>query len=114
MNKCEKPEFTLEMRKKLNCMYSLLKVRFYSKTELMKIFGLGERQIRMLIEEISHRFPVISTSGTNAGYKLATSEKDLKLVENTWAELSSRKEKLDLRIGPLAKFRDKYKYNISK
>lgn len=82
--KCEKPEFTEEMRAKLNKMYKLLKERFYSKQELMGIFALGERQIRMIITEISHRFPVISTSGTNAGYKIATSEADLELVEHTW------------------------------
>lgn len=108
--KCEKPEYTEEMRKKLNRMYSLLKERFYSKQELMEIFGLGERQIRMMITEISHRFPVISTSGTNSGYKLATIKQDLKLVEHTWAELSSRMEELEKRIAPLIKFREKYKF----
>lgn len=105
--KCEKPEFTEEMRAKLNKMYKLLKERFYSKQELMQIFGLGERQIRMIITEISHRFPVISTSGTNAGYKIATSEADLELVENTWGELSSRLTEIEKRIEPLIKFRDK-------
>jgi biotin operon repressor len=105
--KCEKPEFTEEMRAKLNKMYKLLKDRFYSKQELMQIFGLGERQIRMIITEISHRFPVISTSGTNAGYKIATSEADLELVEHTWGELSSRLTEIEKRIEPLIKFRDK-------
>jgi biotin operon repressor len=108
--KCEKPEYTEEMRKKLNRMYALLKERFYSKQELMEIFGLGERQIRMMITEISHRFPIISTSGTNSGYKLATSKEDLELVEHTWGELSSRVEELQKRIEPLIKFRDKVKW----
>ena len=106
--KCEKPEYTEEMRKKLNRMYALLKERFYSKQELMEIFGLGERQVRMMITEISHRFPIISTSGTNSGYKLATSKEDLELVKNSWAELSSRMEELEKRIKPLVKFYEKF------
>ena len=105
--KCEKPEFTQEMKDKLNAMYILLKQRFYTKQELMDIYGLGERQIRMMITIISHRFPIISTSGTNSGYKLATSKEDLELVEHTWGELSSRMEEIEKRIKPLIKFRDK-------
>lgn len=104
--KCEKPEFTEEMRAKLNKMYKLLKERFYSKQELMDIFGLGERNIRQMVQNISHRFPVISTSGTNSGYKIATSESDLELVEHSWKELSSRIEEINKRIEPLIKFRD--------
>ena len=73
--KCEKPEFTEEMRKKLNYMYLLLKERFYSKQELMDIFNTGERQVRMMITEVSHIRPVISTSGTNMGYKIATTKR---------------------------------------
>ena len=105
--KCEKPEFTQQMRDNLNRMYSLLKQKFYTKTELQNLFNVGERQIRMMIEVISHRFPVISTSGTNAGYKIATSYEDLELVENTWGELTSRMEKLEERCKPLIKFREK-------
>lgn len=112
MAKCEKPEFTREMKDKLNLMYNTLKKGFHTKQELMEIFGLGERQIRMLITEVSHRFPVISTSGTNAGYKLARTVEDLQEVEHTWAELSSRMEELEKRIKPLIAFRDKVKYNI--
>ena len=107
--KCEKPEFTEEMRNRLNKMYKLLKERFYSKEELQAIFDLGERQIRMMIEVISHRFPVISTSGTNAGYKIATTKSDLELVESTWAELSSRMAKLEERCQPLIRFRNEMK-----
>lgn len=112
--KCEKPEFTEEMRGRLNTMYLLLKQRFYTKAELVEYFNLGERQIRMLISEISHRFPVISTSGTNIGYKIATTEEDLELVEHTWKELISRVEEIEKRAKPLIKFRDKYLYGIEK
>lgn len=104
--KCEKPEFTQQMRDNLNKLYKLLKQRFYSKQELQDIFEVGERQIRMMIEIIAHRFPVISTSGTNAGYKIATSYSDLELVEHTWGELSSRMTKLEERCKPLIKFRE--------
>ena len=109
---CKKPEFTDEMRNKLNKMYILLKQQFWTKKELENEFNLGERQIRMMIEIISHRFPVISTSGTNSGYKIATCEQDLELVDSTWAELSSRITKLEQRIDPLIKFRQKYKKTI--
>lgn len=107
---CKKPEFTEEMRARLNSMVRLLRQRFYTKQELMEIYNLGERQIRMAVTEISHRLPVISTSGTNNGYKIATTPEELALVETSWAELSSRIEELQKRINPLIKFRDKIKY----
>lgn len=110
MTECKKPEFTEQMRARLNMMYKLLKERYYTKPELMAIFHLGERQIRMMIAEISHRFPVISTSGTNAGYKIATSKEDLDLVEQTWGELSSRIEETEKRIAPLIKFRERTRW----
>lgn len=113
MKKAEKPEFTDEMRAKLNSMVRLLYKRFYTKQELMEIYNVGERQIRMMITAISHRLPVMSTSGTNNGYKIATSPEELELVENSWAELSSRIEELQKRISPLIKFRDKIKYGVN-
>lgn len=113
MNKAEKPEFTDEMRAKLNSMVRLLYKRFYTKQELMEIYNVGERQIRMMITAISHRLPVMSTSGTNNGYKIATNPEELELVENSWAELSSRIEELQKRISPLIRFRDKIKYGVN-
>lgn len=106
----KKPEFTEEMRARLNSMVRLLRKRFYTKQELMEVYNLGERQIRMAITEISHRLPVIATSGTNNGYKIATTPEELSLVESSWAELSSRIEELKKRIQPLTEFRDKIKY----
>lgn len=108
--KCEKPEFTQEMKNKLNSMYKMIAKRFYTKQELMDIFGIGERQVRIMITEISHKVPVISSSGTNSGYKVATSKEELELVEATWGELSSRIEELEKRIMPLMKFREKFKF----
>lgn len=108
--KCEQPEFTQEMKDKLNSMYRLLKQRFYTKQELMKIYGTGERQIRMMVSHISHKAPVLSVSGDNAGYKVATTKEDLELAEASWAELSSRIEELTKRIMPLMQFREKFKF----
>ena len=113
MKKAEKPEFTDEMKAKLNSMVRLLYKRFYTKQKLMEIYNVGERQVRMMITAISHRLPVMSTSGTNNGYKIATSAEELELVENSWAELSSRIEELQKRISPLIKFRDKIKYGVN-
>lgn len=110
--KTQKPEFTQAMKDKLNSMARLLAKRFYTKQELMEIYGTGERQVRMMITEISHRVPVISVSGTNDGYKIARTKDDLEMVEYTWAELSSRIEELQKRIEPLIKFRDKVKFGI--
>ena len=109
----QKPVYTEEMGTRLNSMVRLLRQRFYTKQELMQIYNLGERQIRMAITEISHKLPVLSTSGTNNGYKIATSPEELSLVENSWAELSSRIEELNKRISPLIRFRDKIKYGVS-
>lgn len=109
----QKPAYTEEMRTRLNSMVRLLRQRFYTKQELMQIYNLGERQIRMAITEISHKLPVLSTSGTNNGYKIATSSEELSLVENSWAELSSRIEELNKRISPLVKFRDKIRYGVN-
>ena len=106
----KKPELTKAMKDKLNSMARLLWQRFYTKQELMEIYGVGERQVRMMITEISHRVPVIATSGTNDGYKIARTADDLELVEHSWAELSSRIEELQKRIEPLIKFREKIKF----
>lgn len=109
--KCEQPEFTQEMKDKLNSMYRLLKQRFYTKQELMQIYGTGERQIRMMVSHISHKAPVLSVSGDNAGYKVATTKEDLELAEASWAELSSRIEELTKRIMPLMEFREKFRFS---
>lgn len=107
MREPQKPEFTEEMRNKLNYMYRLLKSRYWTKQELMAEFELGERQVRMMIQEIRQRVPVISTSGTNKGYKVATSSKEMDEVVATWRELYSRSRELGKAIAPLAAFRDK-------
>lgn len=108
---CKQPTFTEDMKNKLNALYKMLRVRFYTKQELMAEFGTGERQIRMMLSHLSHKVPLIATSGTNEGYKVATTKEDLALVEASWAELSSRIAQLEERIAPLAKFRDKVKFN---
>ena len=103
--KCEKPEFTEEMRDRLNRMYFLLKERYYTKQELMEIFGLGEEEIDNLIKEISHRYPIVSKNNT---YKLATSIEDLDDLQNTFAHLIAEVEEIEKQVKVLIKFRNKY------
>ncbi len=99
----KQPEFTQKMKDKLNELCKMLRVRSYTKQELMKHFDTGERQVRMMITHISHKLPVISVS-SDSGYKIATTKEDFDEVNHTWAELSSRMEELEKRIFPLIKF----------
>lgn len=110
-----KPEFTEEMRARLNQMCRMLMSDYRTKQDLMDTFGLGERQVRMMIQEIRQRVPVISTSGTNKGYKIATKSEEVSEVIATWRELWSRIEELQKAIKPLSEFYEKVKKeNLSK
>lgn len=102
--KCEEPALTQQMKDRLNEMYRLLKNGYCSKQYLMETFNLGERSIRQLIEIISHRYPVISSSSNNKGYKIATSDEDWEEVDNTARELSNRMQELEKRLKPLMRF----------
>lgn len=109
----EKP-ITDNMRQKCNDFYKYMKSKsdYVTKAELMQVFGIAnERTVRDVIATLASRVPIISTSDCK-GYKLAQSESDLELVEHSWAELSKRMEELEKRIKPLAKFRDKVKFNL--
>lgn len=110
--KCEEPELTIQMRARLNDMYALLKTGYCTKQFLMEQFNLGERSIRQLIEIISHRYPVISSSSNNKGYKIATEDEDWDAVDNTARELSNRIDELEKRLKPLMKFRNKEGRNL--
>ena len=110
-----KPEFTEEMRARLNQMCRLLMSDYRTKQDLMDTFGLGERQVRMMIQDIRKRVPVISTSGTSKGYKIATKSEEVPEVIATWRELWSRIEELQKAIKPLSEFYEKVKKeNLSK
>jgi len=60
----------------------LMKERFVTKAELMEITGLGDRQVRNLVQKMKLSYPIISTSKAK-GYKIATSENDLNWVLNS-------------------------------
>lgn len=114
MAKCEKP-ITDNMKEKANRLFKYLKDigRYATKEEIGEFLGVkNERATRDIIALLATKKPIISTSSTNAGYKLATSEEDLELVENSLSELSSRREELEKRMQPLYAWRDKIKYNI--
>lgn len=110
MSEVKKPELTPAMRERLNDLYRLLKTRYYTKEQLMEIFEVGERQIREMISILSHKVPVISTSGTNLGYKVAYSKEDLEVARNACAELDSRINEIEKRKKPLMDFIDKFSY----
>ena len=87
-----------------------------TKDEMLNHLGwsrLKDRQLRDLLSLIGQKVPLISVS-SDEGYKIAKDENDLREVEHTWAELSSRVEVLNKRIAPLIAFRDKIKFNINK
>lgn len=110
MSEVKKPELTRAMRDRLNDLYRLLKTRYYTKQELMEVFETGERQIRDMISTLSHKVPVISTSGTNMGYKVATCKEDLENARYSCAELESRVNEIEKRKKPLMDFIDKFSY----
>lgn len=112
--KCEKP--ISENQKALaNKLYKLFKESdVLTKEQMFEYLGWDkskDRQLRDTISIIAQRKPIISTSDKK-GYKLAKDENDLREVEHSYADLSSRCEELTKRMQPLIKFRDKYKWGI--
>lgn len=83
----------------------LMKTRFVQKEELMDLFHMSDRSVRQLVQSIKMFYPVISSSNFK-GYKIATSEKDLALVED--ALRNNRAKALSIFAGQkeLRKFRD--------
>lgn len=63
-------------------MVELLQERFVTKGELMELFNMSDRVCRATVQVIKRSYPVISTSN-HVGYKIATSEADLPLVEDS-------------------------------
>jgi len=63
-----------------------------------------DRQIRDILSHISKTNPIISTSSTNAGYKLAQVSGDVQEVQHAVAEINSRIEELAKRKQPLIQF----------
>jgi hypothetical protein len=113
MNKNEKP-LTECRRKRLNNIYVVLKggtsAEPISKSLLQSLHNLDERQVRDIISEIAHRFPVVSLSASK-GYFILPDFKTLKdnteiakhtaIRDHAIAELQSRIDELQKRIEPL-------------
>lgn len=114
--KCEKP-MSEKLKENCNKIYFLFKRSdVLTKEQMCEHLGWeynssNDRRIREIVSLVAQKVPIVSTSDQK-GYKLAKGMGDLESVEHQWAELSSRVEELNKRIEPLAKFRDKYKYNI--
>ena len=110
--KIEKP-LTENQRLYCNKIYKYLMVNdVLTKEDMLEYLGWDknkDRQLRDILSIIGKRFPLISVS-SGKGYKIAKNESDLREVEHTWAELSSRCEELTKRIEPLLKFRDSIKF----
>ena len=113
----EKPVI-LKFYQKVEIVVALLAVKEYlTKEEIAVALGWEypkkDRQIRLLMEEIRHLHPIISTSDTNKGYRLAKREEDISLVKHAWAEIDSRIGQLNKNKKPLLQFLKKYNANIT-
>ena len=69
------------------------------KKQLVKQYGIHERQIRLYISELASELPIISLS-YKRGYRLATEEDEIE-IRKAIKELTHRQEKLELRKRPL-------------
>lgn len=103
MNKPQKPELSEKLRSRLNELYKLLRERSWTKQELMRYFGTGERQVREMVSEIAKRRPVISVSN-GSGYKVAVTPEEVSLATHAWREIDSRIRQLEERRQPLIEF----------
>ena len=90
---------------------------FITKKEIAQQLGWDyikkDRQIRMLVSELAQKYPIISTSDNNKGFKLAKDPSDIDFVKQSWAENSSRQDELTKRNRPLIKFLEKYNSGIT-
>jgi hypothetical protein len=90
---------------------------YVTKADIAEFLGWTlpkhERQIRDIVANISWYYPVVSTSDTNKGFKLAKDDADAELVKHAWAEIDSRIEELAKRKRPLIKFLDKRNIKIT-
>lgn len=73
------------------------------KATISAFLGIGEREARKLIQDLSKKIPVISVS-TNKGYKIACKRSDYEEAKHTYFELYSRIRELSLRAKPLKHF----------
>lgn len=90
---------------------------YVTKSDIANLLGWTlpkyDRSIRDIIANISWHNPIISTSDTNKGFKLAKDYDDAELVKHAWAEIDSRIEELAKRKRPLIKFLDERKIKLT-
>ena len=106
-----KPKIS-KFNERCDMVVEFLKKREYvTKAEIAEHLGLvwpkQDRQIRDMIAHISWIYPIVSTSDTNKGYKLAKEMSDVELVKHSWAEIDKRILELSKRKRPLIAFLDK-------
>lgn len=113
----EKPKIS-KFNERCNQVLEFLKVSGYvTKADIANHLGWHlpkyDRQIRDIIANISWHNPIISTSDTNKGFKLARDYEDCESAKHSWAELDSRIEELQKRKRPLIKFLDERKIKLT-
>lgn len=119
MNTIEKP-LTESMKEKCTMLKNYFEsiCGYVTKEQIcVNCFGWeyntsNERRVRDIIANVSHYYPILSTSDSK-GYKLAKTLADVEDVKHTWAEHSKRIEEINKKIKPLMKFLDKNGINIS-
>lgn len=84
-----------------NVLPKLLEVR-RTKQELSKAFGMSERDLRRMIQEVAKEYPVLAHSQA-AGYKLFESDADVEDAIITLLELRSRRKELKEREKPIVR-----------
>jgi len=113
----EKPQIS-KFNERCNQVLEFLKTRDYvTKAEIANHLGWTwphkDRQIRDIIANISWHNPIISTSDTNKGFKLAKDYDDAVLCKHAWAEIDKRISELAKRKIPLIKFLDERKIKLT-
>ena len=83
---------------------------FVTKPQLADLFGWeypkNDRQIRDVISVCAQKYPIISTSDSNKGFKVANAG-DMAGVDHSIAELLSRIAELQKRVKPLMDLKQK-------
>ena len=100
-----------KFQERCKMVFQWLQVRDYvTKPQIAEFLGWQypktDRQIRDIISSISQKHPIVSTSDTNKGFKLAKDPSDITLVMHSWKEIDSRIQELNKRKRPLIKFLD--------
>lgn len=100
-----------KFNERCNQVLEFLKTRDYvTKNDIAQHLGWSwphkDRQIRDIIANISWHNPIISTSDTNKGFKLAKDYSDSEGCKHAWAEIDKRILELTKRKKPLIKFLD--------